>query len=288
MAAGDFNPEIWSGKILKNWDNVFDFMGVVNRNLEGEIRRAGDKLWALNLGDITVGTYAGSIAAYEAVPEAADDLDIDQQLYFAFKVGDLQAVQSKIELLNSYTKRAAIGIKNTVVPDLLGADIYGAAGLARSSTVAGDASAVLSAANLYDELNEIRQLHEDANTWMEGEMWASVPPVVMKFVRTSSELIHATEKGDMLIRDGKLTKLAGFNLIPVSASHLTGAGTAGAPYHCLTGNTESIHFAEQLNKIRSMDLENSFDRGISGLFVYGRKVFAQNANTLCDWTVQIV
>ena len=286
MATGDFNPEIWAKTMLNNWDEKFIWNAVVNRQFERAISGPGDQLHVLNFGDLTVSTYSGTIS-YEAPPEATDSMSIDLQRYWAFQVGDLQKVQAQPDIVNGYMKRGAIAMNRAFERIELGSLIYGAAGNAwAAKTTSGDMAAV-SSSNFYDLLVYVRKEMEDDNTWIDGEMWFTMPPILTQYVQLSSDLIHATETGDQFLRDGKLKKLAGWNLMPVSVSNLTGSGTDGAPYHCLAGNRDAIHFAEQLNKLKRVELEKAFGQGIALLMVAGTKVFQQNADCLCDVTIEV-
>lgn len=274
MATGDFIPEIWSATLLKNWDEQFVLGKIVNRGYEGEIKGPGDTLHVNNLGDITVAPYAGTVE-YEDIPESVDTLTIDQQNYWAFKVDDILKVQSKPELRNNYTKRAAVALKRVVEQFILGADIQAAAGLAMDA-VAMDES------NVYSTLVAARQMFEDAYTWIEGEMWMVIPPAISTMIRTSDELIHATETADAFIKSGSIGKLAGFNLVPAARANMLEDGDG---LHILAGNREAIHFAEQIVQTEAIRLQDTFATGVRGLLVYGGKVFTQNANCLLDLPV---
>lgn len=282
MAAGDFVPEIWAASLLKNWDEQFQLRSVCNTEYEGEISAAGDTVHVNWFGDITVAAYGGTVN-YQDVDENDDTMVIDQQAYWAFKVPDVMRVQSKPKVRDGYSRRATVNLKRYVERRLLGSTVYAAAGNALDYTTGGLTKVTKS--NVYEMLVKARTLMEDDNTWVDGAMWMAVPPILLEMIRLSTELTHATEAGDDFIVGGKVKKLAGWNLLPISAANLTGSGTDGAPYKVVGGNRDFIHFAEQILETESMRLESSFADGVRGLMVYGNKVFDQNAN--CGITVDV-
>jgi hypothetical protein len=275
MAAGDFIPDVWATPMLKNWDEEFQARSVTNTEYEGAISAAGDTVHVQWFGDITAAAYAGT-TTYQDVDENDDTMVIDQQTYFAFKVGDVTKVQAKPSMIEGYTKRANVSLRRFVEKFLTGATVYAAAGNTLDYTTGGLTK--VTASNVYQMLVKARTLMEDDNTWIDNSMWMFVPPIILEMIRLSTELTHATEAGDDFIKGGKVRKLAGWNLLPISAANLTGSGTDGAPYKLIGGNKDFVHFAEQINKIESLRLESSFHDGVRGLLVYGDKVFDQNAD----------
>lgn len=128
-AVPNFIPEIWSQKMLKNFDKKFVMKKFVNTQYEGEIKRAGDTVHMRTYGNITVNTYTGADITYQALPDTDNTLVIDQSDYWAFDVEDIDKVQSDIELQNGYTQRAAYATADTVEQYLLGTTFhFGATG----------------------------------------------------------------------------------------------------------------------------------------------------------------
>lgn len=277
MAAGDFIPEIWSAQMLKNWDEQFKIRPLLNTQYEGEIKSAGDTVKCFVYGDITVNTYSGTVT-YETPAEANYTLSIDQQDYWAFNVDDILKVQAKPELRNGYTQRAMVAQKRAVEQFVLGSTITAGIGnTLAAKTTAGDFAA-LDESNIYTILNRCRRLLEDDNTWVENNMWMTIPPEVAEHIRNSTELTHATAMADEFIRSGSIGKLAGWNLVPVSAGNLQGAGTDGNPYKLVGANRDCIHFAEQIVETEALRRETTFATGVRGLMVYGGTVFTPNTN----------
>jgi len=287
MAAGDFNPEIWTKDVLKNWDEKFPIVSCTNQEHEKDVKSDGDTVIVFVVGDITVNTYSGTVT-YETPSQGNESMALDQDKYWAFNVPDIDKVQSRPNIRKLYTKRADVAYKRNVEQYLLGASIIAAAGNeVIAKTTGGITGGALTASNVYTVLNRARRLMEDDNTWVDGEMWLGVPPVVTEMIRNSNELIHATEKGDQFIKSGTVTKLAGWNLLQVDVGNMQGAGTDGDPYHMVGGNKDAINFVQQIKEMEGIRRDGSFATGVRGLFVYGAKIFTQNTNAACIVTVEV-
>jgi len=286
MAAGDFNPEIWTKDVLKNWDENFPIVNCTNQEHEKDVKGDGDTVIVFVVGDITVNTYSGTVT-YETPSQGNESMALDQDKYWAFNVPDIDKVQSKPNIRKLYTKRADVAYKRNVEQYLLGASIVAAIGNeVKAQTTGGDFSK-LTSSNVYTVLNRARRLMEDDNTWIDGEMWLSVPPVVTEMIRNSTELTHATEKADEFIKSGTVTKLAGWNLLQVDVGNMQGAGSDADPYHMIGGNKDGINFVQQIKEMEGIRRDGSFATGVRGLFVYGAKVFTQNTNAVCVVTVEV-
>ncbi|PLX46180.1 MAG: hypothetical protein C0609_01210 [Deltaproteobacteria bacterium] len=128
--------------------------------------------------------------------------------------------------------------------------------------------------NLYKTLVSAKKAFRKANTWIEGDMWAVIPPEIEELILTYSELTHATERGDQLLEQGLMGKLAGFKLY--CSNNVSGAGSSASPFRILCGNKETITFAEQITETEAVRLENEFATGVRGLMVYGGTIFDRN------------
>lgn len=116
MAISNFIPEVWSAAILETLRSKLVFGSLCNRDYEGDIAEAGDTVHITGITDITVKTYdrTAEIDIEAASDKDAGTLNIDQSDYFAFYVGDLDAVQAKGNLTGTFTNSAAYGMAKKV------------------------------------------------------------------------------------------------------------------------------------------------------------------------------
>lgn len=147
-------------------------------------------------------------------------------------------------------------------------------------------SGAVTATNIYKYFVAAKKMFKEQNTWVDGRMSAIVPPEIVELVETSTELTHATDKGDDVIAMGFSFKLAGFNVL--ESNNVRGSGTDADPYVCLFLNPDCIVFAEQLVEgPEVLRLEGTFDTAMRGLMVYGAKVTDRMKFAGVRWEVEI-
>jgi len=78
MSVKNFIPELWAGTMIRELEKVHVFGSLVNRNYEGEIRRAGDTVHIPGIGAIDVNSYSGSVT-YQDIEDASTTLTIEQK-----------------------------------------------------------------------------------------------------------------------------------------------------------------------------------------------------------------
>src|SRR5690625_1357003 len=108
MAIANFIPQIWSAALLQALRDrlVFAQSGVVNRNYEGDIARAGDTVHITAFGDPGVRDYERNTdITWENLDSTQQTLVIDQEKYFAFTVDDVDRRQA----LPGFVEQSATG-----------------------------------------------------------------------------------------------------------------------------------------------------------------------------------
>ena len=110
MALENFKPTIWTARLLANLQDAHVLGQVTNREYEGEIQAAGDTVKIQSIGRIDVNDYDADAAtpiSYANLQDSTTKLVIDQEKYFAFKVDDVDKVQSKPEVMNEAMSEAS-------------------------------------------------------------------------------------------------------------------------------------------------------------------------------------
>lgn len=263
-SLANFVPEVWSKKLQKNFDSNAVFPKLVNRDFEGEIKNAGDVVHIRSFGDITINDYTRNTTInFEDLSDPMDDLVIDQQKYFAFKVDDLDKAQTNIDILEGYVKRAAVAIRNVVDKRLHNhyADV-------NASNIIGTSGApiTLTEANVYGYLVDLSKLMDDANIPTEGRHLV-VNPAVKGILLKSDEFTRATSLGDKVVTNGMIGNVAGFT-IHVS----TNLNTVSTNTPLLAFTRDFITYASQVVKIERVRPSDMFADAVKGLYLYGSKV----------------
>jgi hypothetical protein len=225
-----------------------------------QITKQGDTVTFTGLARPTIAAYTGSLT-YETLEDAGVTLRIDQKNSYAFKVDDIEAFQSIIDVKGTSVEEAAYGLRDTADKYVFG--LYAGAGTTITATVSETIA-------LSTTSTVIRKL-EEANV-RPGNRWLVIPPWYAEKLRVAGVKFQ--------VNDGMNGEKGGLSWVKYNdtdiyvSNNLTTTGAEGS-YNtkCLAGSYNSIVYAEQILKSRFIaELEGSFAGGASGLHVFGAKV----------------
>jgi|694.fasta_scaffold50368_4 hypothetical protein len=263
MSISNFIPQIWSTKILRTLEDNLVGKRICTLDAEGEIKKFGDTVIFNGLADPTISSYSGASISYEALQDASVVLQISQQDYFAFKVGDIEKAQANVDVKGSQADRAAYKLQQTADSYILG--LYGQAGLTSSGTI--------TSANIFSKVGEVQQSLAQNNV-SDSDMWMVIPP----WIRLKLELAGVkfqVNNGTNGTGGMAWTDSLGFDIYVTN--QVANTGTLATPVSkVLAGSYNSIAFASQIMETEAIRLESTFDTGVRGLHVYGAKVIQPN------------
>jgi hypothetical protein len=122
MTTNSFVPNIWGARVVEGLRRnlVFASPSIINRNYDGEIKEAGDRVWAVQAGDVTLENYTPGtpISNPEHPVTAKTPIDIDHAKSFNFGVDNIDKVQSKPDLIDVYLSQAVYRLSNQIDRDL--------------------------------------------------------------------------------------------------------------------------------------------------------------------------
>lgn len=275
----DFIPEVWSQKLTALLDNSGVMMQCVNKDYEGDIKASGDTVKIRSFGDVDVSTYTGTISSYSELSASSQELVIDQEKIFAFKVGDIATAQSNVDILNGYMERAKVAVDLVKDTYLLGkhADVPAA------NTLGTDASPIaLTKTNIYSYFVNIAKILKKSNAASAGKTpWIVINPDVEAVLMQADQFIHATQAGDNTLRDGSIGKIAGMDVL--SSTNLT---ANNGKFYVMAGTNDAITFASQVANIEKLRDPNSFADLVRGLYLYGAKTVVPEALAKLICTVE--
>lgn len=275
-------PEVWSKLIMRNLDDYGVMADCVNKDHEGEIRYAGDTVRITQLGNVTINTHDDDTAiSYEKIKGTEQVLNIDQEKEWGFKISTKDMKQSNVkDLQDRYSKRAKIAITNTKDSALHALGFAGVDAANQVGTVAATKD------NIYDTCLDLYQALSDSNAinaagrGEDGKRpWLVVPPAIVKLMKASPEMTHATSKGDDVIRTGSILQYAGFD---VKQSTLIKNDSG---FKILCGTTEAITYADQILETKVETSKDYFGIFVAGLYVYGYKVVEGKALASATLTI---
>lgn len=275
MAIANFIPEVWSAALLKSLRDRLTYAqsGVINRNYEGDIARAGDTVHITSFVDPDVREYTkyGPIS-WDQLTDATIPLVVDQANYFAFKVDDIDRRQA----LPGFVEEATTGASYNLAAV---ADAYVAGEMADDADSGNQLGAVSVAtpAEAYELLVELRAKLVRSNTPDDGR-FVVVPPEFYGLLLLDDRFIRADASGTTAgLRNGQVGRAAGFNIIESNRVPDDGTSSAAADtYTLIAGHPMATTYAEQIAETEALRLEGAFADGVRGLHLFGAKVIRPN------------
>lgn len=253
-------PKLISAKVLRELENNLVAKQICNMDPSAPIKKMGDTVYFSGLADPTINTYTGSIS-YEDLQDGSVALLINQKKYYAFKVDDIEAFQSQIDLKSSQVTRSAYELANVADQYVFG--LHGEAFNTHTDSSV-DVASVLSTTS-----TTLRKLEE--KNVKPNQMWMVVPPWYAEKLRLAGVKFQIKDGGP--IGDGvKWADYLGAKVL-VSNNIVTTGSEGSYVSKIMAGSYNAIVYADQILKSRFIpELENSFAGGASGLHVYGAKV----------------
>lgn len=283
MAIANFIPEVWSAALLKALRDRLTYAqaGVINRNYEGDIARAGDTVHITSFNDPAVRTYTRNTnITWDQLSSTQQTLVVDQEKYFAFTVDDVDRRQA----LPGFVEEATVGASYNLaaqadshVASLMAAGVHADNKL--------DPAAITNPEDAYDLLVELRTVLTRSNTPDDGR-FVVIPPELYGVLLKDDRFIRADASGTTAgLRNGYVGRAAGFDVIESNRVPEDDSGEDGTVYTVLAGHSIATTYAEQILNTEALRLENQFGDGVRGLHVYGGKVIRPKNLASVDVTV---
>lgn len=276
MSTDKFIPTIWSARILAALEKQLVYTKFFNRDYEGEIRDAGDTVKIGLVGAPTVKKYTKGtdIAAPDDVAVTDATLSIDQADYFNIAVDDVDAAQSKINLLESASSQTGYAFGDATDQYLAGLLVTGTGGTIGTKT-APKSITDTKPEDAYNLLVDLKVALDRQNCPTMGRICV-VPPEFEGFMLKDSRFVAvATNDSNQRLTEGTVYKSAGFEIhVSNNAPHEDNGGPKGdqTVYDVIAGCDQSGTYAEQILNTEAYRPEKSFKDAVKGLHVYGAKV----------------
>lgn len=275
MATTKFIPTIWSARILAALEKQLVYSKFFNRDYEGEIRDAGDtvKIGLVSAPKIKKYTKGSEIAAPDDVTVEDQTLTVDQADYFNIAVNDVDAAQSKINLLESASAQTGYGFSDVTDQYLAGLLVAGTGGTI-GTKAAPKSITDAKPEDAYNLLVDLKVALDRQNCPTKGRICV-VPPEFEGFMLKDSRFVAvATNDSNERLTEGTVYKSAGFEIhVSNNAPHDDKGGSGSTTvYDVIAGCDQSGTYADQILNTEAYRPEKSFSDAVKGLHVYGAKV----------------
>lgn len=276
MSLNNFIPAVWAGNLLSNLNkaHIYAQPGMVNRDYEGEIRGAGDRVKINSIGRVTVFDYTKNVdmPAPEVLTDAQRELVINQAKGFNFLVDDVDKAQTQPKVMAEATREAAYALSD--VCDQYVAGLYVSAGQNLGTTVAPET--LSTPGESYDLLVELAVLLDEANVQRTSRQ-VVVPPWFLGQLGRDNRFVGAGVSSDAVLRNGFQGRAAGFDIVMSNNVPTATDATAGTSFKIQASTPQARSFAEQISETEAYRPERRFADALKGLHVYGAKVVRPEA-----------
>ena len=276
MAVLHFIQTIWSKKIQDDLEEKCKLVQDCTREYEGDCKYA-NTVRILAVGDPTIGNYTGKTPInYEEMSDDSQDLVIDVQKFFAFRVNDVDKAQSVPGLPEKYQQKAMKALA-LAREKFIGALVAGKAQStadedAKNSVYKEGALTVVTAeSNSQDDIKAA--LDEAIITLREKNFDDSgiveIDPRTYKTFK--DRLIEIKTANDELIKRGVVGQYDNYDVKSTNNIY------RDAEYvYAIVRSNKAIAFAAQINEVEAGRMEGYFSDYIRGLDTYGGKIIAQD------------
>lgn len=293
-----FQSERWSNLLVKRLDPINVMLPLINKDWEGDLRQ-NKTVWVRTPGNITMAPYSrGTPISYEDLTPTREAFTVNDGQYFAFDIDDLDKVQTDINTMEVYMRRAVVTMSQVIEAKLTAAyvntpaanQITGAS--AAAITLDNSTSTTTGIYPLFVKARAIQSKNNVPNTT--GARWAVVDPDTTSLLLTdTAHFIRAGDLGDKVVQSGMIGgvevqrtaanapgfigEIAGYN---VYESNNIAKSDAGAVKYILFGDNDAISYASQITEIEVLRRQDTFANSVRGLMLHDTFVPAESAKRL--------
>ena len=288
--ATGYIPVLFAKQMLRNFYETAAYPLIANTDYTGQIKNVGDSVIIRKAPTLTISPYTvGGTLTYQIPTSTSVELNIDTAQSWAFRLDDIDELQSDIGLMKEFSAAAARDLENAIDIDCLSTWAAGAStdnvgdtagaktgsiDLGTSGPGTGVAITGGESGNAVDFIMSCNQVLDEQNIPSEGR-WIVLPSWFITMLKTGV-LRRADVTGDSsgVIRSGVVGMIDKFmvlrnNNLPWDNTNKNSS--------ILFGTKEAITFAMQLTKTDTLQIQDSFGTYVRGLAVYGKKVVQPTA-----------
>lgn len=275
MAVTHFIQTIWSKKIQDDLEEKCKLVQDCTREYEGDCKYA-QTVKILAVGDPIIHNYTGKKPInYDEMTDDSQDLVIDVQKAFHFRVNDVDKAQSVPGLPEKYQQKAMHGLA-LAREKFIGALVAGKAQStadeeAKNSTYKPGAVTVITAES--NSQADIKAALDEAIITLRENNFddAGIVEIDPRSYKTfKNELIEIKTANDELIKRGVVGQYDGYDVKSTNNVYRDDAHV-----YCIVRSNKAVAFAGQINEVEAGRMENYFSDYVRGLDTYGARIIAQ-------------
>ena len=255
MAVTNFIPSIWEARLLAKFHerSITDLITTAPTKVEG------NKVIFNKVSDVAINKYTGTVD-FKDLTTSKVELALDNKNYWAFKVDDVDAVQTAGDLIDPHVEEAGYGLQEATDKFVL------TEALKTNNTVSKGGS------------DKAYDLIVKANTALNKKK----VPKAQRYAVINAEVLEDLQLDPRFtehytILENGIMEGAKINGVQLVFSEELNEGN----YAILALHKSALGFGKQLQETEAMRLQNSFADGVRGLQVCGTKILREEAIVKC-------
>lgn len=283
--TNNYIPVLFSKKVLRNFYADSCYPLIANTDYQGDITKMGDSVIIRKAPTMTIDDYTvGGSLTYRIPTSTAVELNIDTAKYWAYKLDDIDELESDLNLMNEFSANAAKQLEVAIDTDVLAVYAAGAhtdnagasagaisGNIALGTSGAGNGVAITGgeSGTALDFILSCNQVLDEQNI-PDMNRWIILPSWYLTMLK-SGVLRRADVTGDAtgVVRSGVVGMIDKFlvlrsNNLPWDDNNKNST--------VIFGTKEACTFAMQITKTEELRIPDSFGTYVRGLAVYGKAV----------------
>lgn len=255
MGYTNFKADVWAKAIERERDRYCVGVSLCNRDYETDAAEYGQSIminWTKRptVKNYTIGT---EIDTAETLESTNASLDINHMKYVNFLVDDVDALQSRPDIMQSCMKEAAAAIAEDA--DNFVYSLYTGADTTLTETE-------LTSLNVTEIIADAAKKLYENNVPMNEELYLEVSPAVYQKLWLAKVL--RTTPNDSEFGNGFVGMFDNFKVFMTNGIKVT-----SGVHHCIARTRKAIAFAGQMKKMEAYRPQGLFADAVKGLHVYG-------------------
>lgn len=276
MSVNHFIPTVWSKKIQDDLEEKCKLVQDCTRDWEGDCQYA-KTVKILAVGDPVIHNYTGkNPIVYDEMTDDSQELTIDIQKSFYFRVNDVDKAQSIPGLPERYQQKSMQGLA-VAREKFIGALVAGKA-LSTADEEAGKTTYKEGAIHIITATNKTKEAIkialDEAIVSLREKNFDDAGIIEIdprNYMLFKNELIELKTANDNLIKRGVVGMYDNYEVKDTNNVYSDGEYT-----YCIVRSNKAIAFVGQINKVDAGRMESYFSDYIRGLDTYGAKIVAQD------------
>ncbi|MFT8316650.1 MAG: hypothetical protein ABF651_00085 [Sporolactobacillus sp.] len=265
MTVANFIPSIWEARLLANYHNhsVADVITTAPTQI------LGNKIIFNRVSSVAIKDYDSTTTkpvSFDGLTTPEVEIDMDQKKYFAFKINDVDKIQTAGDLFDPTVAEASATLSETIDTYIL--NFYTSA--SADNLVGNDTTPIaLDPTSAYESIVDLGT-----------KLGSKKVPKLGSFVVVNSAVLGLLAKNDRFTRNpvvlaNGIVEGQTINGMQVVVSEQI--ANAAGKYKILAVGSGAIGYGCQINDLEAIRLQDDFADGVRGLCVHGATVLRPEA-----------